>query len=459
MPAEVIVVLPGIMGSVLKSKDGIGDQVWPPLDCSTLSRNRFTDEQVEALMRPDVVSTDLIRSVWVKKIYSPLLSLLERYGYKEKPKSGLPTLYPWHYDWRRDIRDSATRLAAFLDERQRERNGDVEFTLLAHSMGGLVARTYLEYAVYAKHAARAMVKRLFTFGTPHLGAPKALAHIRGELGMLWLSADQVKRTTNDPQFPSTYQLLPPPDEPYLWQRTGTHVSVPMDVGRVQLLGLNKDCAKALTEWRAGLDLPGLLASGIRVFGFVSSTHRTITSLWWREKQPGDPLELSTPPTSGDGTVPIGSACLPRIQHYEVEGEHGEIFAKRDVEEMLPRLLGKTELLALSISGCVELSLEEPIFPTTAQIRGAIVLRNAAAGARQIRGTLQVVPDSSWPWPDNTPPAPMPPKTFEVAGVQSHRLTFALNAPFQPGGYRVALEITYDQTTETLSEPVGMRGDG
>ena len=66
------------------------------------------------------------------------------------------TCFQFDYDWRRDIVESAQRLHAFVlkkrryvQEEIRKRfivsDADVRFDLVAHSMGGLVARYYLRY--------------------------------------------------------------------------------------------------------------------------------------------------------------------------------------------------------------------------------------------------------------------------------------------------------------------------
>ena len=48
---------------------------------------------------------------------------------------------------------------------------DVELTILAHSMGGLVARSACHYAAEAGHSWPARLARLVFLGTPHHGAP------------------------------------------------------------------------------------------------------------------------------------------------------------------------------------------------------------------------------------------------------------------------------------------------
>lgn len=76
------------------------------------------------------------------------------------------------YDWRKDI----TTTKDLLDQKIQEiktQAGSQKVDIVAHSMGGLVARNYIADANKAQN-----VRKLFTLGTPHLGAPKFLKALR-----------------------------------------------------------------------------------------------------------------------------------------------------------------------------------------------------------------------------------------------------------------------------------------
>jgi pimeloyl-ACP methyl ester carboxylesterase len=74
-------------------------------------------------------------------------------------------LFVAFYDWRKAVQDSATTYLIPWIDQARERSGAAQVVLVAHSMGGLVARSYLQSAGY-----RNDVARLITLGTPHRGA-------------------------------------------------------------------------------------------------------------------------------------------------------------------------------------------------------------------------------------------------------------------------------------------------
>ncbi|HYN89074.1 MAG TPA: alpha/beta fold hydrolase, partial [Ardenticatenaceae bacterium] len=76
------------------------------------------------------------------------------------------TLFVAFYDWRKPVDDSARLyLVPWLD-RALKRSGRDKVILVAHSMGGLVARAYVQSRDY-----RGDVAQVITLGTPHRGTP------------------------------------------------------------------------------------------------------------------------------------------------------------------------------------------------------------------------------------------------------------------------------------------------
>ncbi len=105
------------------------------------------------------------------------------------------TCFQFDYDWRRDIVENARRLDQFIQEKRAyvqaalARAGapeasDVHFDIVAHSMGGLIARYYLRYGAADLHedgsapevswAGTRYVDRAILVGTPSAGSVKAL---------------------------------------------------------------------------------------------------------------------------------------------------------------------------------------------------------------------------------------------------------------------------------------------
>ncbi len=87
------------------------------------------------------------------------------------------TVIGWGYDWRQDNLVTAKMLQNFLSCLWANNQGNIgTITLIGHSMGGLVSRAYLEY-VGSKDPWFSNIDQLITLGTPHLGAPLAMAPI------------------------------------------------------------------------------------------------------------------------------------------------------------------------------------------------------------------------------------------------------------------------------------------
>ena len=103
-------------------------------------------------------------------------------------------------------------------------NPDAKTILLAHSMGGLVARYYLE-ALEGHRDARALI----TFGTPYRGAPQALEPLVNGMRKGWLDLTSMIRS-----FTSVYQLLPI----YQCIDTGTHWRRVTELGGPQKMDMS-----------------------------------------------------------------------------------------------------------------------------------------------------------------------------------------------------------------------------
>ena len=77
-------------------------------------------------------------------------------------------LFVAFYDWRKSVTDSATTYLARWIDRAKSASGRSRVALVAHSMGGLVARTYIQSTSY-----RNDVPHLTTLAPPHRGSANA----------------------------------------------------------------------------------------------------------------------------------------------------------------------------------------------------------------------------------------------------------------------------------------------
>jgi hypothetical protein len=112
------------------------------------------------------------------------------------------TYFEFPYDWRRDNRVAARKLKRELETwlgRRRQTHPGARVVLVAHSMGGVVARYFIEVLGGA-----ADTRALVTFGTPYRGSLNALdSLVNGVQKLRVLDLTELTRS-----FTSIYQLLP-----------------------------------------------------------------------------------------------------------------------------------------------------------------------------------------------------------------------------------------------------------
>ncbi|MFG2333980.1 hypothetical protein ACGFMM_30780 [Streptomyces sp. NPDC048604] len=181
---DVVVLLPGITGSVL-TKDG--KDVWAPSLTAVLGALTSLGRSLDSLELEDddwhaddlgdgIVAERLVPDLhtlpglWKIDGYSRIERFLtEQFDIKEGEN-----YFPFPYDWRRDNRAAARRLRDrsrdwLGDWRRTSGNDDAQLVLIGHSMGGLVARYFVE-ALAGWQDTRAVV----TFGTPFYGSLNAV---------------------------------------------------------------------------------------------------------------------------------------------------------------------------------------------------------------------------------------------------------------------------------------------
>lgn len=210
---DVVILLPGITGSVLVRADG--QEVWSPsagaiwraitsfgssITGLELAADDADDGMTAPRLVPDVsIVPGLVKIDGYTRIRQYLidqLGLIEGQNYFDFP-----------YDWRRDNRVNAKRLEMqamdWLNHwRASSGAADSRLVLIGHSMGGLVSRYFLECLGGWKQT-----RALLTLGTPHRGSLNAVGFLvngmKKGIGPLGLDLSPLLRS-----FTSVYQLLP-----------------------------------------------------------------------------------------------------------------------------------------------------------------------------------------------------------------------------------------------------------
>jgi pimeloyl-ACP methyl ester carboxylesterase len=375
--SKVAVFLHGIMGAEL----WLGRElIWPGSFGSLI----WTYGKIAELLSEDLVVGDVIRRYGIVNQYGFLLDDLGLCGFSETDTP--PTLYVCAYDWRRSNIDASDKLADVLDRAVQEHGHEIEIVLIAHSMGGLVARCYLESGKYVARAAHARVSALITLGTPHRGSPIALTAARGEEKRVFLNKEQVHQLASDPRYPSLYELLPPEDEPFVWDEGDGSIFHPVNIydpqvgGRLGLVSENLDAAK---EFHSSIGLDKR-PEGTRYF-FFSGTHHETTSMILIAVDHGEyRVRKRDLDNAGDGTVPVWSSMITGVQGRPVGGDHGEIYKNWDLRQTLWGLLGKPVTLAAPTSS-IEVAARDQVVEPSAELNVSV---SVLAGASELRGELR-----------------------------------------------------------------------
>jgi hypothetical protein len=356
-----VVVVPGIGGSVLSRAGGTA---W----ATTTSR------MTGALVRPGGLDLDRapnLEPTALIRTFTAVGGLLHIQGYEgledhlrgtfREPvvhtyRRGIPVprnvdvlLFP--YDFRRSVRTAAEALAEAVNRVLAGISGSARrkrVIVIAHSLGGLVARYWL-----GPLGGAPMCAALFTLGTPHRGAPKALDWLVNGAGGGRLRLPWVTRVLRG--WPSMYELLP--QYPAVWDAAaGVELELtylpPAMVARRPRLGRYQEAfaAKAANGRQTHEEIATAWASlppdEVPVVPYFGRGHPTQNRM---ELAPSGRLKGSKadPPWRGnvgwrgDGTVPALSA-IPR--------ELGEIRSSwRGVADRHSDLAGTAAVLDLLVS--------------------------------------------------------------------------------------------------------------
>ena len=330
---KCLVFVPGIMGSALRNDSG---SVWPP----TIMEFIRGYKRIDDLLEDDLEPTAPISSIsGMYDIYGSLIDDIGACGYSEG--SSEKRYVPFPYDWRQSNAISAQKLANRLDELYRDTSGDLSITFLAHSMGGLVVRYLLESRLYVEKDWRPKIERLITMGTPHFGAAKALFLLRGTEKYVGLSGPDVKRLANDPRYASSFELVGPKGTAFTVKQASygdlPEAMDPFDAEIAEHLELNADnIAQARSFWEM-LDIARRPESVAYHFIVGSAIKTRIRNEWINSTDEENPISIERK-SSGDGTVPIASACVVGITHVFSQKDHTSIFKDRQVRNYLYKYL-------------------------------------------------------------------------------------------------------------------------
>ncbi|MEQ1603525.1 MAG: hypothetical protein ABL999_01500 [Pyrinomonadaceae bacterium] len=224
-----VIIIPGVTGSDLVNSK-TGKTVW-----FSLKRDKDDDlrlpmtSPILSANRDSLIPKDIIRKVEISvlpdvEVYQSLIDALKSRGFTEgnwdKPEA-TDVFYVFPYDWRRDNIETARLLIQRIETAKRLlKRPELKFDILAHSMGGLIARYAAMYGKAEPPATAAPrptwagavhIDKLMMFGTPNEGAMDSLnSLINGYpiVGDRKLPFIDDLRPEDVMSNPSSFQLLP-----------------------------------------------------------------------------------------------------------------------------------------------------------------------------------------------------------------------------------------------------------
>jgi hypothetical protein len=346
---HLVVVIPGIGGSELEGNDGLAWGGSLPLVWRALTQPDRLD--LERSLRP----VGLIRGItllpgWtIARDYSVLIddirttfdNVLLDEGHPDRPQLNADVLL-FPYDFRQSVVRSAAALDATVRARLERRTGvgapTQRVVVVAHSMGGLVARYWL-----GPLGGRSLCRALITLGAPHRGAPKALQWLVNGVPLPFTTdATRILRG-----WPGAYELLP--RYRAVWNQAAQAPAYPHELAPAwpidadavrRAFDVHREIEDAWAQPPSAPEAPELIP-------FVGAGHRTPEWATWDETRLSVTKDPPSQPAAwlpdnglrGDGTVPGLSAIPIELSDQPASWRqsphrHGTIAATREITQLL-----------------------------------------------------------------------------------------------------------------------------
>jgi pSer/pThr/pTyr-binding forkhead associated (FHA) protein len=310
-----VIVVPGQFGSALWRGE---EKIWPNVRTIVTQPEKFEvapDNPIKArgIVDEVVVVPGIVEIESYSRIHNYLDDTL---GYTLGKD-----LLEFSYDWRDDVRLAAQKLAQMVDHWDRTE----PVTIIAHSLGCLVSRYYVDCL-----GGNQKVRRLILMGGPNYGSPNALLTIfSGNIGELesFLNAISGSLLQNIRQtfitFLAEYQMLP--THPCIFDPNGQPVDIYKERGwlppeQQRLLQASYEFQQALSRQAT---VPTLCIVG---YGIKTLTRLNVSPDLQGRWQNVEMINTM----AGDGQIPTQSAILQGAEIHPVRRSHNQLYIDDDV---------------------------------------------------------------------------------------------------------------------------------
>lgn len=374
-----IIFLPGVAGSELQVQGNVvNTQVWPLARTAERAKMALLDDGITSATGDTIIANDIIRRIQVafgaianENVYDGFMTFLKSQGYIEGK-----TLFAFPYDWRKDNRPHLTELDRKINEAI-EKSGQSRVILIAHSMGGLIARAYILSDV--KRAAK--IDSLITIGTPYWGSPKPFYALANgyTFGNTTVSQNLMKQLMQN--WPAAYQLVL--TEPFVWDVKTRRYLTMDETFQIRYSGLVEktecisliNCATVLAPTADNIWIPNStlvnrarefyktagtkahptkFPEGVKQYVIIGNGVSTLKEFsipdeYWAHAgvQLGDRRVVLEPRFGdGDGTVPLagleieGATASYYVPYQDVDTtEHGALTNNKRVQQIVAQIIG------------------------------------------------------------------------------------------------------------------------
>ncbi len=263
-------------------------------------------------------------------------------------------LFTFPYDWRRDLLEVSILLASKIADILAQ-TGAEAVDIVAHSMGGLLTRAYVNTTDDPA------IRKLIMMGTPSHGSPDAFVALHSELGNGRLLLEDKNAQELSTNWPSVFQLLPTPkyfelyghifDDRFGGIHEGALTGASGDAAWYRTYLENPDSSLAevnkylltTAEAYSAREFHEHIGSTLRftgelviIAGSGTSTVGTIV------KDDSTDHTWDGVPVNGDGTVPLLSVTRLEssgaIDIYHTTASHEGMLSDTAVRQLLPILL-------------------------------------------------------------------------------------------------------------------------
>ena len=306
-PRPIAIVLPGTMGSALSVS---GDRVWL----------QYLDLAFGGLDKLSIDASGVSADGLLEDFYGEFLVYLSRSH----------EVRPYAYDWRLSLADSVQGLADMLDAALTDCEvAGQPLHLVAHSMGGLVARlTLARHPRLWQRMQRLANSRLLMLGTPNRGSHEAVRWLTGfnptltKLRLLDITSSRNGLLKIVSRYPGLLELLPSDDAAHDFAEPGFWSGLRGDLNERWPLPPGRGLSGARRLWRELADAP---TDPDRLLYVAGCAELTVNGFevdpTGDNSVPGFPRPLLRffGTRRGDGTVTWDNGRLPGVPTWYVEG--------------------------------------------------------------------------------------------------------------------------------------------